>query len=292
MHALSVAAMFLLGVFGCRTQRSLEEVESALGTLEASGSEAVLAQTALQRGLQRLEALFIVRASAQADAVRETVTLSADSTPESFRDWPLELEQGECIAIWAFAEADGLDIDLEVHNPTGWVELQETGTDAMPVVPEYCAQAPGPHVVRLVAATGSGEAAVAVRRWPDDAFAARAALDEALDAHGAPAAVLRRWPMQRTRLQELGALEAPAVLAQGGCYWAVAWSADEAHDVDLEWLDAAGSVLMRDISTDRSPVTGPLCGDEPRLARLRVKMYSGSGDVWWRIVHTEARVEE
>jgi hypothetical protein len=268
-------------------------VESALGTLEASGSEAVMAQTALQRGLQRLDALFVVQTSGNdSDGVRETVALDAAGTGTSYHDWPLELAEGECIAAWAFAGADGPDVDLEIHNPAGWVEMQDAGTDSMPVLPQFCAQSTGVHTVRLVAASGAGDAAIAVRRWPADALLADTALNEAFAEFGAPGAIIRTWPLQRNRLQELYVHESPAVLSAPGCYWAVAWTPEEGDDVDLEWTDAIGEPVLRDISTDRRPVAGPLCIDSPLMARLRVKMYAGSGDVWWRIVHTEARPSE
>jgi hypothetical protein len=55
-----LAGLISVLALSCRTTRSLEEVEAALGTLEASAADEDLEQTEVERGLRRMEALYIV----------------------------------------------------------------------------------------------------------------------------------------------------------------------------------------------------------------------------------------
>jgi hypothetical protein len=288
LQGVRCAGVFVLaGLVGllalsCRTTRSLEEVEAALGTLEASAADEDLEQTEVERGLRRMEALYIVLGE---DLASGRVDADA-SAPQPSVVAPVELVAGECIAVWAFSEHADMDLDVEIANAGGYVDREEVGTDGMPVIPQFCALAAGTHEVRFRLLRGAGAFAWAVRRWPDAWQAAQGRMDRAWARWmGDEAPLIRRWPLQRALLTPSTSLDTTIALVPG-CFSAIATGGAGVVDLDLEWADVYGEPMFRDFGTDGEPIVGPLCVTSPTAARLRIRMYQGSGEVWWQVLHT------
>lgn len=272
----------------CRTTRSLEEVEAALGTLEAAAVEQQLEQTEVERGLRRMEALYIVDGEDLATGRTEADA----SAPQPAMVTPVALVAGECIAVWAFSEHADMDLDVEIANAGGYVDRAEVGTDGMPVIPRFCALAAGTHEVRWRLVRGAGAFAWAVRRWPDSWQAAQGRMDRAWERWiGDEVTIIRRWPLQRALLTPSTSIDTTIALVPG-CFSAIATGGTGVVDLDLEWADMSGEPMFRDFGTDGEPIVGPLCVTSPTAARLRIRMYQGSGEVWWQVLHSAAVTDE
>lgn len=267
--AVAIACVLLFLWPGCKSERSIDELESSL-------PRELLAQWETPAGdtLARIQRLFVPHGRAIAgDDDREV------GRGEVF-DRPFNLTSGECTAAIAVSE-DGEDIDLFLLEPDGQIVARDEGTDSFPVIARYCATKTGIYTVRIRARRATR---VQWRRYHLPTEDGDGAL-EALRIEHAPQARVAIAP-QTNALRESERLDTPFVAEAGRCYQILAAGLDRIGDLDVYVRNDEHGLDVQEIAVGPSLVTRGICVDETQTLHLAFRAHRGSGRFRWQIVET------
>lgn len=271
--ALGLFAALSLG--GCRSHRSLEELEAALAPVGVP-MPAAEDDDPLGAGFARVVRLFA------AGAAPLEPPWDVDVRRGRVADRLVSLDAGRCYSFVAFATPSTVDIDLVLEDPDAQRVAMDTAPDAFPVLSTYCPQASGTFALRLRTVRGEGRARVGAYRVDEgeqNVVAQRvAALRDAHLPEGTAASALAR-----AYLTERGAYDAPVAAIPGRCLSAVAVNGQGVTDLDAAWVLEDGTEPVRDVSLESVAVLTPLCVDRAQAVRLRLSARAGAGTVWWQV---------
>lgn len=278
-----MAASLALVASGCRSERAPGEIAAALGAAELAGSGEGSGDS-LALGLGRLQHLFV------RDGELLLPPQTVDLVDARFVDAPFDLEGGHCYAFAGWGEPVSSDFDLRLTTPGGAAAAWDDAPDHFPVIERFCPAEGGTFNLRVSRGGAGGRVRVgawllldgAARTAEREIEAARARLLEAVEAHPS-------GRIQTTAIVEGRPFEVAVAMLPGRCYAVVAISA-EVIDLDLELIGADGVPVMRDLSTEGSPVLQPYCPAVGAAFRIRLKAYHGTGRVWWQVYETNAPV--
>lgn len=283
-YGLAVVTSIVLVAAGCQTRREMAEIGAAIGALEptAPGSGDPSTDPALV-GLARAARVFARGAEPLEQPLHGVFAPGQPSV-----DHIVELAEGSCYTMIAYADPAETDINLRIDDPTGYPVAEERAPDNFPVIGPFCSSSSGRFSVRALGDRRAVGAHVAIGVWRHDdaALADVSARMAARVATTSPGAVPIGGVM-RDALEEGRFVEIPIALRAGECRLVAGAAEGSADDLDLELLDGAGGVSLRDIGVDRDPVLGPFCAEEARLVRVRLKAYRGTGLFYWRSWRTE-----
>jgi hypothetical protein len=274
-YGVLLCAVFGVGVFGCRAERPIEDIEAAHGLPTREGSGASESDP-LEAGLLRAERIFV----RDAEMFGQAITVALTDGAFENTSWPLEA--GNCYTFVSWGEPDTSDFDLRLDTPDGQTAAWDDSPDNFPLISRFCATRTARHNLRITSARGAGE--VRVRAWRQQPGEARDAERElsALAQQYLPAEFSAEGAVQYTALRESRELEVPFAMLPGRCYAVVAWS-PEITDLDLVLHDGGEEPLMRDLGTDARPVLLPYCATTASAPRIRLVAYAGTGAAWWQV---------
>jgi hypothetical protein len=283
-----VVTSIALAAAGCQTRREMAEIGAAIGALEPvePGSGDASVDPALI-GLARAARVFARGAEPLGQPLHGILAPRQPSV-----DHVVELAEGSCYTMIAYADPDETDLDLRIDDPTGYPVASENAPDNFPVIGPFCPGSSGRFSVRAMAGARAAGAHVAVGVWRHDeaALADVSARMNARVAALSPGSVPIGGVM-RDALEEGRFTEVAIALREGECRIVAGAAEGSGADLDLELLDGEGGVAMRDIGVDRDPVLGPFCADTARVVRVRLKAYRGTGWFYWRTWRTESGTE-
>ena len=122
----TLCAAFALTSAACETSRSLEELEEATAGSTAEVEAEQLSP--LESGFARQSALFAANARPITDIAIETL----DGV--DFIDRSVQLSEGTCYTMLAYAWPDTTDLDLRLDRPDGWAVARALAPDHFPAI--------------------------------------------------------------------------------------------------------------------------------------------------------------
>lgn len=276
MCLLAIVAVVVLA--GCRSRRSLEEVEEALGQVPPPQSP--VAADALEAGFARVERLFA------RDATALFPPVDVDLVGRSRHDRVVEAEASRCYTFLAWSEPDGIDLDLVLTDPDGQTVAADTAPDGFPVLHAWCADVTGPHVLRASSRRGEGRARIGAYAVEDGGLAVATQRLHALRARFVPEGRIA-GAVGRAFVAEGEDHDVALPLARGQCVAAVASGDGRIADLDAAWVRADGVVPVQDVGLPDVAALQAYCSESGEAVRLRLTAYEGEGVAYWQILEVD-----
>jgi hypothetical protein len=215
--------------------------------------------------------------------------------------YAIEAQTGQCYVSVAVS-APGSNLDMVVLDPQGRPVSHDVGTDAHPHV-AFCPYQSGRHIARLQMSTGGGDfyyilfagsgsvegpLATFFGATPEGGAGqpAAAQLDTttqariaAFDQRLAQQGYQRAGEPQGVVMEPRSDRSYPLNLQQGYCYSFATFGGPGTTDTDVFVVDATGTELQRDTSTDVDAHV-EFCPPANGAYNLRSRLYAGSGPVF------------